>query len=104
MSKILQNIHNHVEFSKEQHMLHWNDLLWLHFKAGWWFFIHIASDFETAEQSSSHLMAFISDAHVLALHPLLWNHQEKNCDYLSSSRDHKAVGKRPFDKMVTLLA
>jgi len=49
-------------------------------------------------------MAFISDAHVLALHPLLWNHQEKNCDYLSSSRDHKAVGKRPFDKMVTLLA
>lgn len=25
-------------------------------------------------------------------------------DYLSSSRDHKAVGRRPFDKMATLLA
>lgn len=27
MSKILQNIANHVEFSKEQHMLFFNDLL-----------------------------------------------------------------------------
>ncbi|KAA0197870.1 hypothetical protein HAZT_HAZT005335 [Hyalella azteca] len=26
------------------------------------------------------------------------------CEYLSSSRDHKAVGRRPFDKMATLLA
>lgn len=25
-------------------------------------------------------------------------------EYLSSSRDHKAVGRRPFDKMATLLA
>ena len=49
-------------------------------------------------------MAFISDANVLALHRLLWNHQEKIGDYLSSSRDHKAVGRRPFDKMATLLA
>ena len=104
MSKILQNIANHVEFSKEQHMLHFNDLLRSHFEAGRRFFIQIASDFETAEQSSSHSMAFISDANVLALHRLLWNHQEKIGDYLSSSRDHKAVGRRPFDKMATLLA
>ncbi len=27
MSKTLQNIANHVEFSKEQHMLYFNDLL-----------------------------------------------------------------------------
>lgn len=125
MSKILQNIANHVEFSKEQHMLYFNDLLRLdlvlnitfdsrvsnmiwycrsHFEAGRRFFIQIASDFETAEQGSSHSMAFISDANVLALHRLLWNHQEKIGDYLSSSRDHKAVGRRPFDKMATLLA
>ena len=104
MSNILQNIANHVEFSKEQHMLHFNDLLRSHFEAGRRFFIQIASDFETAEQSSSHSMAFISDANVLALHRLLWNHQEKIGDYLSSSRDHKAVGRRPFDKMATLLA
>ena len=40
----------------------------------------------------------------MALHRLLWNHQERIGDYLSSSRDTKAVGRRPFDKMATLLA
>lgn len=67
------------------------------------FFIQIASDCETVDQTS-HSMSFISDANVLALHRLLWTHQEKIGDYLSSSRDHKAVGRRPFDKMATLLA
>jgi neurofibromin 1 len=67
------------------------------------FFIEIASDCETVDQAS-HSMSFISDANILALHRLLWNHQEKIGDYLSSSRDHKAVGRRPFDKMATLLA
>lgn len=63
------------------------------------FFIEIASDCETADQTSSHNLSFISDANVLALHRLLWNHQEKIGDYLSCSRDHKAVGRRPFDKV-----
>lgn len=34
MSKILQNIANHVEFSKEQHMLCFNDFLRAHFEFG----------------------------------------------------------------------
>lgn len=67
------------------------------------FFIQIASDCETVDQAS-HSMSYISDANILALHRLLWNHQERIGDYLSSSRDHKAVGRRPFDKMATLLA
>lgn len=66
------------------------------------FFIQIASDCESLDNVAS--MSFISDANVLALHRLLWTHQEKIGDYLSSSRDHKAVGRRPFDKMATLLA
>ncbi|XP_047542622.1 neurofibromin isoform X1 [Vanessa atalanta] len=103
MSKILQNIANHVEFSKEQHMLPFNDFLREHFEAGRKFFIEIASDCETVDQTS-HNLSFISDANVVALHRLLWNHQEKIGDYLSCSRDHKAVGRRPFDKMATLLA
>ncbi|KAK7864725.1 hypothetical protein R5R35_013611 [Gryllus longicercus] len=103
MSKILQNIANHVEFGKEQHMLPFNDFLRAHFEIGRRFFIQIASDCETVDQAS-HSMSFISDANVLALHRLLWNHQERIGDYLSSSRDHKAVGRRPFDKMATLLA
>ncbi|XP_057670020.1 neurofibromin isoform X1 [Diorhabda carinulata] len=103
MSKILQNIANHVEFSKEQHMLPFNDFLRAHFEIGRRFFVQIALDCETVDQTS-HSKSFISDANVLALHRLLWNHQEKIGDYLSSSRDHKAVGRRPFDKMATLLA
>lgn len=103
MSKILQNIANHVEFSKEQHMRYFNEFLHSQFEIGRRFFIQIASDCETVDQTA-HSMSFISDANVLALHRLLWNHQEKIGDYLSSSRDHKAVGRRPFDKMATLLA
>ncbi|XP_063853822.1 neurofibromin-like isoform X3 [Scylla paramamosain] len=103
MSKILQNIANHVEFSKEQHMFPFNDFVRQHFEAARRFFIQIASDCESVEQAS-HSISFISDANVHALHRLLWNHQEKIGEYLSSSRDHKAVGRRPFDKMATLLA
>jgi neurofibromin 1 len=104
MSKILQNIANHVEFSKEGHMLCFNEFVKSNFDAGRRFFIQIASDCESLDQGQSHSMSFISDANVLALHRLLWNHQERIGDYLSSSRDTKAVGRRPFDKMATLLA
>lgn len=50
------------------------------------FFIQIASDCETVDHTS-HSMSFISDANVLALHRLLWTHQEKIgkliCKYFS---------------------
>ena len=108
MSKILQNIANHVEFSKEAHMQCFNDFVRSNFEQGRRFFIQIASDgsdaVEGGQGHQSHSMSFISDANVLALHRLLWNHQEKIGDYLSSTREHKAVGRRPFDKMATLLA
>ena len=103
MSKILQNIANHIEFSKEQHMTHFNDFLRQNFDGAKRFFVQIASDCETMEQNANSI-SFISDANVQALHRLLWNHQERIGDYLLSSRDHKAVGRRPFDKMATLLA
>lgn len=88
----------------------------------------IASDSPPSD-SVNHSLSFISDGNVLALHRLLWNNQERIGQYLSSnrsdgelrppaaqtllqfstvllsvSRDHKAVGRRPFDKMATLLA
>ncbi|XP_053200312.1 neurofibromin-like isoform X2 [Panonychus citri] len=104
MSKILQNIANNVEFSKEQHMLSFNDFLRANFDNGRRWVMQITSDCETMDHQTSHNLSFISDANVHALHRLLWNHQEKIGDYLSSSRDHKALGRRPFDKMATLLA
>lgn len=57
-------------------MLCFNDFLRGHVEAGRRFFIQIASDCETVDQTS-HSMSFISDANVLPLHRLLWTHQEK---------------------------
>src|SRR6185437_14978320 len=76
MSKILQNIANHVEFSKEQHMLPFNDFLRANFEAGRNWVVQITSDCETIDHLAGHNLSFISDANVHALHRLLWNHQE----------------------------
>ncbi|KAJ6657871.1 hypothetical protein lerEdw1_001791 [Lerista edwardsae] len=103
MSKVLQSIANHVLFTKEEHMRHFNDFVKSNFDAARRFFLNIASDCP-ASDTVNHSLSFISDGNVLALHRLLWNNQEKIGQYLSSNRDHKAVGRRPFDKMATLLA
>ncbi|KAL2095360.1 hypothetical protein ACEWY4_010079 [Coilia grayii] len=103
MSKILQSIANHVLFTKEEHMRPFNDFVKSNFDDARKFFLNIASDCP-ASDSVNHSLSFISDGNVLALHRLLWNNQEKIGQYLSSNRDHKAVGRRPFDKMATLLA
>ncbi|XP_045692031.1 neurofibromin isoform X4 [Phyllostomus hastatus] len=103
MSKILQSIANHVLFTKEEHMRPFNDFVKSNFDAARRFFLDIASDCPTSD-AVNHSLSFISDGNVLALHRLLWNNQEKIGQYLSSNRDHKAVGRRPFDKMATLLA
>ncbi|MGH0174876.1 UNVERIFIED_CONTAM: hypothetical protein FKN15_069609 [Acipenser sinensis] len=103
MSKILQSIANHVLFTKEEHMRPFNDFVKSNFDAARRFFLDIASDCP-ASDAVNHSLSFISDGNVLALHRLLWNNQEKIGQYLSSNRDHKAVGRRPFDKMATLLA
>ncbi|KAG7321854.1 hypothetical protein KOW79_014712 [Hemibagrus wyckioides] len=103
MSKILQSIANHVLFTKEEHMRPFNDFVKNNFEAARRFFLDIASDSPPSD-SVNHSLSFISDGNVLALHRLLWNNQERIGQYLSSNRDHKAVGRRPFDKMATLLA
>ena len=123
VSKILQNIANHVMFTKEFHMRCFNDYLRSTFEPVTNFVRSISEPMnlttvmpfdeqqpiETRPPDSTVLspaypMSYISDANVLALHRLLWYHQEKIGDYLSSGRDHKAIGRRPFDKMATLLA
>ncbi|XP_020288690.1 neurofibromin isoform X3 [Pseudomyrmex gracilis] len=103
MSKILQNIANHVEFSKEQHMLPFNDFLTARFEIGRKFFEKISLTCDKIEHNQ-YPKSFVSDANVLTLHRLLWNHQEKMRDYLTSSRDHKALGRTPVDRLATLLA
>lgn len=72
------------------------------------FFIQIASsdsnktEDRTPPDSTS---SFISDSSIQALHRLLYNNREKIGEYMcSSGRYSKAVGKRSFDKLSTLLA
>lgn len=104
MSKILQNIANNVEFSKEQHMkLYFNDFLRENFEIEKQWVMNLIFSSEEDDQYAQNVM-FISDTNIHALHRLLWNHQEKIGDYLTNLRDQKAVGRRPFDKMVVLLA
>ena len=103
MSKILQNIANNVEFSKEQHMLYFNDFLRENFEAEKLWVEKLIFSNEEDNQYAQNVM-FISDTNIHALHRLLWNNQEKIGDYLTNLRDQKAVGRRPFDKMVVLLA
>jgi len=103
MSKILQNIANNVEFSKEQHMLYFNDFLRENFEAEKSWVEKLIFSNEEDDQYAQNVM-FISDTNIHALHRLLWNHQEKIGDYLTNLRDQKAVGRRPFDKLVVLLA
>ncbi|CAG0893417.1 unnamed protein product, partial [Cyprideis torosa] len=108
MSKILQNIANHVEFSKEQHMLHFNGFLNQNFDACRKFVIQISMDREVEDSVSSHTGSFLSgDPNVLALHRILWTHQEKIGDHLSKSTKESGdpkVQRRPFEKLSTLLA
>ncbi|XP_077338539.1 neurofibromin isoform X1 [Lithobates pipiens] len=103
MSKILQSIANHVLFTKEEHMRPFNEFVKNNFDAARRFFFDIANNCPPSD-TVNHSLSFITDGNVLALHRLLWNNQEKIGQYLSSNRDHKAVGRRPFDKMATLLA
>ena len=123
VSKILQNIANNLMFTKELHMQHFNDYLGSTFDMATNFVLSISEPMnfnaivpseeqlpieshvpDSSVLSPAYPMSYISDANVLALHRLLWYHQEKIGDYLSSGRDHKAIGRRPFDKMATLLA
>ena len=109
MCKILQNLANNLVFTKEVHMKYFNEFLSANFDSATDFVVDISSNnldlnTEPFYTQYSNNVNFISDANVLSLHRLLWYHQEKIGDYLSSSRDQKAVGRRPFDKMATLLA
>ncbi|XP_071946540.1 neurofibromin-like [Antedon mediterranea] len=102
VTKMLQNIANHVLF-KEQYMLPFNDFLKEKFDEGRQFFMKIASDCKSGGCMSP-TVSFITEVNIYSLHRLLWLNQEKMGDFLTSSRDHRAVGRRPFDKLITLLA
>ncbi|XP_076800619.1 neurofibromin-like isoform X2 [Clavelina lepadiformis] len=104
MCKIMQNIANHVLFTKEEHMKHFNDFVRARFDICQQFFMQISTPECSSSENIVHNTSYMNDTNVAALHRLLWNDQEKIGKFLAKSRNAKAVGRRPFDKMVTLLA
>uniref|UniRef100_H2ZAB4 Neurofibromin n=1 Tax=Ciona savignyi TaxID=51511 RepID=H2ZAB4_CIOSA len=104
MCKIMQNIANYVVFTKEEHMKHFNEFVSARFDVCQQFFMQISTPECASVESSTQSTSFMNDTNVSALHRLLWSDQEKIGHYLAKSRNAKAVGRRPFDKMVTLLA
>ena len=70
------------------------------------FFIQISLD-AVMEDQPQHSISFISDANVLALHRLLWTHQERIGEHLAKSTKETGDPKakcRPYEKLATLLA
>lgn len=100
--KILQNLANNLMFTKEIHMKVFNDFLRMNFDL----LAHFVDDIIRIPNETQYTpnVNFINETNIITLHRLLWNNQEKIGDYLSSSRDKKEIGRRPFDKMATLLA
>ncbi|PAA68954.1 hypothetical protein BOX15_Mlig013644g1 [Macrostomum lignano] len=136
LSKLLQSIAGQITFSKELHMLVFNEYVQRHFQSCRDFFRRVSENPPTADaeevaaaaptattDAASNVAvsaasaaaaassdveynynAPLSDSHLFLLHRLLWMNQERIGDFLSSSRDHRQVGRRPFDKLVTVLA
>ncbi|XP_015765754.1 PREDICTED: neurofibromin-like [Acropora digitifera] len=104
LSKILQNLGNHVLFTKEQHMEPFNGFLQANFEKARDFFSAISSNCPSKRDEDNTSYSFISDSSVLTLHKLLWDHQEKIGTYLATKSEFKTFGRRPFEKMSTLLA
>ncbi|XP_067932348.1 neurofibromin-like [Watersipora subatra] len=101
--KIMQNIANRVETEKETYMRYFSDFFRTNLDAGHRFFREIATEVDDSE-TTGQIQCYFSDSTSVALHRLLWIYEEKIGEFLASSRDQKAAGRRPFDKMATLLA
>ncbi|KAK3754965.1 hypothetical protein QZH41_017349 [Actinostola sp. cb2023] len=104
LSKILQNLGNHVLYMKEKYMEPFNGFLEANFEKTKRFFEKVSAEIPSKPNDESTTYSFLSDNSVLTLHRLLWDNQEKIGTYLSSRREYKTFGRRPFEKMSTLLA
>ncbi|XP_048582480.1 neurofibromin-like isoform X2 [Nematostella vectensis] len=103
VSKILQNLGNHLLFSKEKYMEPFNGFLEANFEKTRKFLESVSTDCSSLPSESASY-SFLSDGSVFSLHKLLWDNQEKIGTYLATRREYKAFGRRPFEKMSTLLA
>ncbi|XP_072261087.1 neurofibromin [Pyxicephalus adspersus] len=105
MSKILQSIANHVLFTKEEHMRPFNEFVKNNFDAArrsgvdsWpvctWKILQFTYNMQSKELSLNRPPSSLETT--IGFRVIYF--------WFLFARDHKAVGRRPFDKMATLLA
>jgi len=104
MCKILQTIANHMIFTKEEHMKYFNEFVSKRFDACQQFFVQISTSESASNETTSHKPVYVDDSNITALHRLLWNEQSNIGNFLAKNRSAKLVGKKPYEKMVSLLA
>lgn len=106
LSKILQNLANHLHFTKEVHMEIFNGFLENNFHRIHSYFREISSKPEIMikEKEENLPITFTGDSNVRSIHKLLWESQETMAKYLIMERDSGMIGRDPFEKLVTLLA
>jgi len=105
ISKIMQNLANHILFTKEPHMEVFNSFLQEHFDKIHGFFADVSS--KAPESTSPQLdgeYSLFNESDISTIHKLFWVNQEKIGQYLSINRNYKSVGRGPFERIVTLLA
>lgn len=103
ISKVLQNLANHVLFRKEAHMEVFNKFLTDNFEKSRQLALSMASMGPYMEGEAVEYIAFLKDAYKYRLHSLLWSNQDRVAAFVASTR--AGISVRPlYHTLNTLLA
>ena len=84
-------------------MRYFNEYVASQFENGRRLFTSLACEAQVVEYVSNH-KSYVTEVTFISLHRLLSSYQESIGAYLATNRDLKVIGRRPFQKLVTLLA
>jgi neurofibromin 1 len=104
ISKVLQNLANHVLFKKEAHMKVFNEFLENNFEKSRNLACSMASMGPFLEGEAVEHIPFLKEAYKHRLHSLLWNNQDRIASFAASTRAGITTVRPIFHKLNTLLA
>ena len=84
-------------------MRYFNEFVASQFENGRRFFSNLANETQIVQYINNH-KSYVTEVSLISLHRLLSSYQEAIGAYLATNRDLKVIGRRPFQKLVTLLA
>jgi neurofibromin 1 len=103
ISKVLQNLANHIEFKKEAHMQVFNQFLRDNFERTRNHALHLSAMGPFKDGEAVEYISFLKESLKHRLHSLLWTHQDKMAAYAASTRTSVSA-RQPFHQLNTLLA